>query len=97
MVHGKKDPSFVQADPVARIPDPCDEIATVDLPATKADRTILQLIDGQGNVAKQWLAEFTSPETRRMTLQMNDVPSGTYTLTWMGTDGVIGSTRLTRR
>lgn len=78
-------------------PDPCDEIATVDLPATKADRTILQLIDGQGNVTKQWLAEFTSPETRRMTLQMNDVPSGTYTLTWMGTDGVIGSTRLTRR
>ena len=78
-------------------PDPCDEIATVDLPATKADRTVLQLIDGQGNVAKQWLAEFTSPQTRRMTLQMNDVPSGTYTLTWMGTDGVIGSTRLTRR
>ncbi|HMC97782.1 MAG TPA: hypothetical protein VKG92_09020, partial [Flavobacteriales bacterium] len=30
-------------------PDPCDEIATIDLAAAKADRTVLQLVDGRGN------------------------------------------------
>jgi len=78
-------------------PDPCDDVATVDLPARKADRTILQLVDGNGHVQKEWLAEFSGVETRRMTLQMNDVPSGAYTLTWTGRDGTLGSTRLTRR
>lgn len=78
-------------------PDPCDDVATVDLPARKADRTVLQLIDGNGQVRREWLAEFTGPQTRRMTLQMHDVPSGGYNLTWVGTDGTIGSTRLTKR
>ncbi len=78
-------------------PDPCDDVATVDLPAREADRTVLQLVDGNGQVRKEWLAEFTGPQTRRMTLQMNDVPSGGYTLTWVGSDGTLGSTRLTKR
>lgn len=78
-------------------PDPCDDVVTVDLPARKADRTVLQLVDGNGQVRREWLAEFTGPQTRRMTLQMVDVPSGGYNLTWVGTDGTIGSTRLTKR
>ena len=78
-------------------PDPCDEIATVDLPAAKADRTLLQLVDGTGTVTKQWSVEFTSPQTRRLTLEMSDVPSGNYTLTWVGTNGTLGSTRLEKR
>lgn len=78
-------------------PDPCDDVLTVDLPARKADRTVLQLVDGNGQVRREWLAEFPGPQTRRMVLQMNDVPSGGYTLTWVGTDGTLGSTRLTKR
>lgn len=78
-------------------PDPCDDVATVDLPARKADRTVLQLVDGNGQVRKEWLAEFPGPQTRRMTLPMNDVPAGGYTLTWIGTDGTLGSTRLTKK
>jgi len=78
-------------------PDPCDEIATVDLPAARIGRTLLQLVDGSGNTTKQWQVEFTSPETRRMTLEMTDVLSGSYTLTWTGTNGTLGSTRLTKR
>lgn len=78
-------------------PDPCDEVATVDLPATKADRTILQLLDEQGLVRKQWLAEFSGPQTRRMTLEMVDVPVGNYTLNWIGTSGTLGNARLQKR
>ncbi|MBK9176274.1 MAG: hypothetical protein IPM46_08040 [Flavobacteriales bacterium] len=78
-------------------PDPCDDMTVVDLPATRADRTILQLVDGNGQVRKEWLAEFTGPQTRRLTLQMNDVPSGAYTLSWIGTAGTLGSSRLTKR
>lgn len=78
-------------------PDPCDDMTVVDLPATRADRTVLQLVDGSGQVQKEWLAEFTGPETRRFTLQMNDVPSGAYTLSWIGTAGTLGSSRLTKR
>lgn len=78
-------------------PDPCDDVVTVDLPALRADRTLLQLVDGNGQVRKEWLAEFPGPQTRRMTLQMNDVPSGGYTLSWIGTNGTLGSTRLTKR
>lgn len=78
-------------------PDPCDDVATIDLPASRADRTLLQLVDGTGNVVKQWLAEFTSPETRRLVLTMSDVPSGHYTLAWIGTNGTLGTVRLERR
>jgi hypothetical protein len=78
-------------------PDPCDDVATVDLPAIRADRTVLQLVDGGGNVVKDWGVEFTSPETRRIVLAVSDVPSGHYTLTWVGTNGTLGSVRLTRR
>jgi hypothetical protein len=28
---------------------------------------------------------------------MNDVPSGHYTLTWIGTDGTLGNARLQKR
>ncbi|MBK8500070.1 MAG: hypothetical protein IPL52_14920 [Flavobacteriales bacterium] len=78
-------------------PDPCVDIAYVDLPAARADRTLLQLIDGNGQVQKQWLAEFTGPQTRRMTLPMNDVPVGHYTLTWTGTSGTLGNARLEKQ
>lgn len=78
-------------------PDPCDDMTVVDLPATRADRTVLQLVDGNGQVRREWLAEFSGPETRRMTLQMNEVPSGAYTLAWVGTSGTLGSSRLTKR
>lgn len=92
------DPSKLFHPVVLRaFPDPCDDIATVDLPALKADRTILQLMDEQGQVRKQWLAEFTGPQTRRMTLEMTDVPSGYYTLTWTGTSGTLGNARLEKR
>ncbi len=78
-------------------PDPCDEIVTVDLPAAKADRTILQLLDEQGNARKQWPVEFNSPQTRRMTLEMSEVPSGNYTLNWIGSNGTLGNARLEKR
>ena len=78
-------------------PDPCDDAVVVDLPARRADRTALQLLDATGQVSKQWSVEFTSPETRRMTFGMNDVPSGQYSLIWVGTNGVLGSSRLTKR
>lgn len=78
-------------------PDPCDDVATVDLPARKADRTLLQLVDGNGQIRKQWLAEFPGPQTRRMTLDMTDVPSGHYTLTWTGTSGTLGNARLEKK
>lgn len=78
-------------------PDPCDDMATIDLPASRADRTVLQLVDGTGTPVKEWLAEFTSPETRRLVLAMGDVPSGHYTLSWVGTNGTLGSVRLTKR
>jgi hypothetical protein len=78
-------------------PDPCDDVATVDLPARGADRTVLQLVDRSGQIRKQWPAEFTGPETRRMTLEMIDVPSGHYTLTWTGRNGTLGNARLEKR
>lgn len=78
-------------------PDPCDDVATIDLPATRADRTVLQLVDGSGDVTKSWSVEFTSPETRRLVLAMSDVPSGHYTLAWIGTNGTLGTVRLERR
>lgn len=78
-------------------PDPCDDVAYVDLPARRPDRTVVQLVDGSGQVRREWLAEFSAPQTRRMTLEMNDVPSGRYTLTWMGTDGTLGNARLVKR
>lgn len=78
-------------------PDPCDDVATIDLPASRADHTLLQLVDGTGNITKSWSVEFTSPETRRLGLPMSDVPSGHYTLTWVGTNGTLGSVRLERR
>lgn len=78
-------------------PDPCVDIITVDLPAPKADRTILQLVDGTGTVALQWLEEFNSPQTRRLTLDVASVPAGQYTLSWIGTNGTLGSARLTKR
>lgn len=78
-------------------PDPCDDVATIDLPASRPDRTVLQLIDGGGNVTKYWQVEFTSPETRRLVLPMSDVPSGHYTLAWVGTNGTLGTVRLERR
>jgi len=94
----RNDPiSLFQPIRLLAFPDPCDEIATVDLPAARPGRTLLQLVDGSGNTTKQWQVEFTSPETRRMTLEMIDVPSGSYTLTWTGTNGTLGSTRLTKR
>lgn len=92
------DPSKLFRPIVLRaFPDPCDDIATVDLPAAKADRTLLQLVDGNGQIRKQWLAEFTGPQTRRMTLEMSDVPSGHYTLTWTGTNGTLGNARLEKK
>ncbi len=78
-------------------PDPADDVITLDLPAVKADRTIVQLIDGGGQVRRQWLAEFTREETRRMTLDISGMPSGLYTLTWTGTNGTIGNGRLEKR
>lgn len=78
-------------------PDPCDDVATIDLPASRADRTVLQLVDGSGDIVKNWPVEFTSPQTRRLTLEMGDVPSGHYTLTWIGTNGTLGSVRLERK
>ena len=67
------------------------------LPAARADRTVLQLLDEQGNARKQWPVEFNSPQTRRMTLEMSEVPSGNYTLNWIGTNGTIGNARLEKR
>lgn len=78
-------------------PDPCEDLLTLDLPALEADRTIVQLIDGTGQVRKQWLAEFTRAETRRMTLDLSGVPGGQYTLTWTGTNGTIGNGRIEKR
>lgn len=78
-------------------PDPCDDVAYVDLPAARPGRTVLQLVDGSGQVRREWLAEFSSPQTRRMTLEMNDVPSGRYTLAWMGPEGTWGNARLVKR
>ncbi|MCC6939167.1 MAG: hypothetical protein IT226_13185 [Flavobacteriales bacterium] len=78
-------------------PDPCEDQVVVDLPALRADRTVIQLVDAGGQISKQWSVEFTSPEKRRMTLSMTDVPSGQYTLSWIGTNGTLGSSRLTKR
>lgn len=78
-------------------PDPTDGLITLDLPAVAADRTIVQLIDGGGQVRKQWLAEFTREENRRLTLDLTGVPSGYYTLTWTGTNGTIGNGRIQKR
>lgn len=78
-------------------PDPTEDVITLDLPAREADRTIVQLIDGGGQVRRQWLAEFTREETRRMTLDLSGVPSGLYTLTWTGTNGTIGNGRIEKR
>jgi hypothetical protein len=78
-------------------PDPCDDQVTVDLPAARADHTVVQLVDASGMVQKEWQVEFNSPQTRRMTLEMNDVASGQYTLTWIGTNGTLGNARLGKR
>lgn len=78
-------------------PDPCDDVATIGLPAARAEHTVLQLIDGSGEIVKNWPVEFSSPQTRRSTLEMGDVPSGHYTLTWIGNDGTLSSVRLERR
>ncbi|HQW04708.1 MAG: hypothetical protein IPH05_01320 [Flavobacteriales bacterium] len=78
-------------------PDPCVDIITLDLPAARADRTILQLVDASGNVAMQWHEEFNSPQTRRLTLDIASAPAGLYTLTWIGTNGTLGTARLTKR
>ena len=75
-------------------PAPFTNIVTVDLPATKPERTMLQLVDGSGQVRKQWAVEFTSPETRRMTLEVGDMPGGHYTLTWTGANDTLGNVRL---
>ena len=75
-------------------PAPFTNIVTVDLPATQADRTVLQLVDASGQVRKQWPVEFTSPETRRLTLEVGEIPGGHYTLTWTGTNGTLGNVRL---
>ncbi|HRH36707.1 MAG TPA: hypothetical protein PK760_00080, partial [Flavobacteriales bacterium] len=88
---------FFQPVVLRAFPDPCDDILTVDLPAMRADRTLLVLIDGGGHVRKQWQAEFTGPQTRRLTLDMADVPSGNYTLTWTGTNGTLGNARVAKK
>lgn len=94
----RDDPSALFKPIVLRaFPDPCEDVATIDLPARKADRTILQLIDGSGHVRKQWQAEFPGPQTRRLTLEMTDVSPGHYTLTWTGTDGTLGNARLEKK
>ena len=74
-----------------------EDVITLDLPAREADRTVVQLVDGGGQVRKQWLAEFSREETRRMTLDLSGVPSGLYTLTWTGTNGTIGNGRIEKR
>ena len=43
---------------------------------------------------KQWSVEFDSPQTRRMVLEVAEMPAGHYTLTWIGRNGTIGNTRL---
>lgn len=94
----QEDPAMLFRPVVLRpFPDPCVDIITIDLPAAKAERTVLQLIDGAGNITKQWPQEFTSPQTRRLTLDVSSEPAGQYNLTWIGSDGVLGSARLTKR
>ena len=78
-------------------PDPCVDLITLDLEALRVDRTILQLVDASGNVVRQWHEEFNSPQTRRLVLDVASVPSGLYTLTWIGTNGTLGNARLTKR
>lgn len=92
-----KPESLFQPVALFAFPDPCDDVAYVDLPAVQADRTVLQLIDATGQIRKQWSAEFNSPQTRRLTLEMNDVSAGQYTLTWIGTNGTLGNARLQKR
>jgi hypothetical protein len=75
-------------------PTPFTNIVTVDLPAAQADHTVLQLVDASGQLRKEWPVEFTSPETRRLILEVGEVPGGQYTLTWRGTHGTLGNVRL---
>lgn len=78
-------------------PDPCVDYATIDLPASRADHTVLQLVNGMGKIVKTWNVELPRPETRRLTLEMTDVPPDRYTLQWVGTNGNIGSVRLEKQ
>lgn len=78
-------------------PDPCVDHATIDLPATGPDQTVLQLINSMGKIVKTWNVEFTQAETRRLTLQMSAVPTDHYTLQWVGSKGTIGSVRLEKQ
>ena len=75
-------------------PDPCDELLTVDLPAERPGHTILQIVDASGAVVKQWTVEFTSPERRRLVLEVGDLPGGHYTLNWRDSNGTLGNARL---
>ena len=56
--------------------------------------TTVQVLDEKGQVRKQWLVEFTRRQTQRLTLELSDLPSGQYTLTWIGTNGTLGNARL---
>lgn len=46
---------------------------------------------------KTWQLEFTEPETRRLTLHMGDMPPDHYILSWIGTNGTLGSTKLEKQ
>ncbi|MCB0769189.1 MAG: hypothetical protein KDC00_02145 [Flavobacteriales bacterium] len=94
----QEDPELLFRPVVLRpFPDPAVDIVTVDLPASRIGRTILQLVDASGNIAMQWHEEFNSPQTRRLTLDIAGVPAGQYTLSWIGTNGTLGSARLSKR
>jgi hypothetical protein len=94
----QEDPELLFRPVVLRpFPDPAVDIVTVDLPASRVGRTILQLVDASGNIAMQWHEEFNSPQTRRLTLDIASVPAGQYTLSWIGTNGTLGSARLSKR
>jgi hypothetical protein len=79
---------------LAPFPNPCGDLATVDLPGMGPDHTTVQVLDEKGQMRKQWLVEFTRRQTQRLTLELSDLPSGQYTLTWIGTNGTLGNARL---
>ena len=78
-------------------PYPCVDYATIDLPASSADHTVLQLVNGMGKTVKTWSVGSTRPETQRLTLEMTDVSPDHYTLRWLGSKGNIGMVRLEKQ
>jgi len=77
--------------------DPCVDYATIDLPASRADHTVLQLVNGMGKTVQTWSVGSTRPETRRLTLEMTGLSLDHCTLRWVGSKGNFGMVRLEKQ